>query len=159
MSDMFVGSQLPLYQNVKITRRSAKGKILEERYAKNRVTKLLLFGIARYLVGQFNDSNPDKIYEYIPRYLALGTNIPGSDSASSGVTTLSTVNDTRLLNEITVASTTGRTEPVKRLWIAERNMCKINTKFSDPFIKVSIKTYVHESTFDGMTIGEAGLFS
>jgi len=159
MSDMFVGSQTPLYQNVKICRRSKTGKILEERYSKNRVTKLMLFGIAQFLIGTFNDSNPQKIYEMIPRFLSLGSNTPGPDSASSGVTKQPTVNDTRLLNEIKVSSTTGATEPVKRLWIAERNMLKINTKFSDPFIKVSIKTYVHEAAFDGMSIGEAGLFS
>lgn len=159
MSDMFLGSQAPLYQNVCIRRRNKNGKILEERYAKNRVTRLMLYGIGKFLLGHFNNSSPDKIYEVIPRYLALGTNTPGLDAATAGVTTLSSVNDTRLLNEITQSSTTGTTETVKRIWIAERNMCKLNTKFSDPFIKVSIKTYVSSSHYDGMSIGEAGLFS
>lgn len=159
MSDMFLGSQAPLYQNVRICRRAKSGKILEERYAKNRVTRLMLYGIGKFLLGHFNDSTPDKIYEHIPRYLALGTNTPGLDADSAGVTKLSSVNDTRLLNEITKSSTTGTTETVKRIWIAERNMCKLNTKFSDPFIKVSIKTYVSSTHYDGMSIGEAGLFS
>lgn len=159
MSDMFLGSQTPMYQNVCIRRRNKNGKILEERHAKNRVTRLMLYGIGKFLLGHFNDSTPDKIYEFIPRYLALGTNTPGNDASTAGVSNISTVNDTRLLNEITQASTTGRTEPVKRIWIAERNMCKLNTKFSDPFIKVSIKTYVSSAQYDGMSIGEAGLFS
>lgn len=159
MSDMFLGSQAPLYQNVRICRRSKTGKILEERYAKNRVTRLMLFGIGKFLLGQFNDSTPDKIYEFIPRYLALGTNTPGLDASTAGVSTLSSVEDTRLLNEITKSSTTGTSESVKRIWIAERNMCKLNTKFSDPFIKISIKTYVSSTHYDGMSIGEAGLFS
>lgn len=159
MSDMFLGSQAPLYQNVCIRRRSKTGKILEERHAKNRVTRLMLYGIGKFLLGQFNDSSPDKIYEYIPRYLALGTNTPGEDASTVGVTNISTVNDTRLLNEIKVASTTGASESIKRVWIAERNMCKLNTKFSDPFIKVSIKTYISSNHYDGMSIGEAGLFS
>lgn len=159
MSDMFLGSQAPLYQNVCITRRSKTGKILEQRTAKNRVTRLMLYGIGKFLLGQFNNSSPDKIYEYIPRYLALGTNVPGPDSLNAGVTITSSVNDTRLLNEIKYASTTGATESVKRVWIAERNMCKLNTKFSDPYIKVSIKTYISSNHYDGMSIGEAGLFS
>lgn len=159
MSDMFLGSQAPLYQNVRICRRSKTGKILEERYAKNRVTRLMLYGIGKFLLGHFNDSSTEKIYEFIPRYLALGTNIPGADANSAEVTTISTVNDARLLNEITQSSTTGASESVKRIWIAERNMCKLNTKFSDPFIKISIKTYVSSKQYDGMSIGEAGLFS
>ena len=159
MSDMFLGSQTPMYQNVRICKRSKTGKILEERQAKNRVTRLMLYGIGKFLLGHFNDSTPDKIYEFIPRYLALGTNTPGADADSAGVTTLSNVNDTRLLNEITKSSTVGTSETVKRVWIAERNMCKLNTKFSDPFIKVSIKTYISSTQYDGMSIGEAGLFS
>lgn len=159
MSDMFVGSQAPLYQNVCITRRSKNGKILEQRFAKNRVTRLMLYGLGKFLLGQFNTSSPDKIYEFIPRYLALGTNTPGSDYQTANVSTISSVNDTRLLNEITQTSTIGTSESVKRIWIAERNMCKINTKFSDPFIKVSIKTYISSNHYDNMSIGEAGLFS
>lgn len=159
MSDMFVGSQAPIYQNVCITRRSKNGKILEQRFAKNRVTRLMLYGIGKFLLGQFNDSSPDKMYEFLPRYLALGTNTPGSDYQNVNVSTISSVNDTRLLNEITQSSTLGTSESVKRIWIAERNMCKINTKFSDPFIKVSIKTYVSSNHYDNLSIGEAGLFS
>lgn len=159
MSDMFVGSQAPIYQNVCITRRSKSGKILEQRFAKNRVTRLMLYGIGKFLLGHFNDSTPDKIYEFIPRYLALGTNQPGSDYQTANVSKISSVNDTRLLNEITQSSTIGTSESVKRIWIAERNMCKINTKFSDPSIKISIKTYISSNHYDGMEIGEAGLFS
>ena len=161
MSDMFLGSQAPLYQNVRICRRSKTGKILEERYAKNRVTRLMLYGIGKFLLGQFNDSSPDKIYEFIPRYLALGTNEPGLDAKNSNVSTISSVNDTRLLNEITKSKEhdDGTFETIKRVWIAERNMCKLNTKFSDPFIKVSIKTYISTTEYDNLVIGEAGLFS
>lgn len=157
MSDMFLGSQTPLYQNVCIKRRNKNGKILEERFAKNRITRLMLYGIGKFLLGHFNDSTPDKIYEYIPRYLALGTNTVDASNQYSGVTKSSSVNDTRLLNEIITSSTTGKS--LNRVYIAERNMCKLNTKFTDSFIKVSIKTYISSTDYDGMSIGEAGLFS
>ena len=150
MADMFMGAQAPILQNVYIVKRDKHGKILEQRIAKNRVTKLMLFGIGRFLLGHFNDSTPDKIYEYIPRYLALGTNKPGSDADIAGVSNHSSVNDTRLLNEIRQTSSSGKVEAIKRIWIAERNMCKINTKMSADSIKVSIKTYVSSNTYDGM---------
>lgn len=159
MSDMFVGSQTPMYQNVCIRRRAKSGKIIEERYAKNRITRLMLYGIARFLCGHFNQSSPDKIYEHIPRYLALGTNVPGADASQTDVGITSSVNDTRLLNEIKYATVNGGTEAIKRIWIAERNMCTINTKFSDPFIKVSIQAYINSDAYNGISIGEAGLFS
>ena len=158
MSDMFVGSQAPLYQNVCITKRNKKGKIIEQRFAKNRITKLMLFGLGRFLLGHYNDSTPDKMYEVIPRYLALGTN-ESSGQYDDGVTITPSVDDTRLLNEIKYATTTGATEAIKRIFIAERNICKLNTKFSDPYIKVSIKTYISSSVYNGIKIGEAGLFS
>lgn len=150
MSDMFLGSQAPLYQNVCIRRRNKNGKILEERFAKNRITRLMLYGIGKFLLGQFNDSTPDKIYEFIPRYLALGSNQTTAKNQYSGIGLTPSVNDSALLDEF---------DEFSRIYIAERNMCKLNTKFTDPFIKVSIKTYVSSTDYDGKSIGEAGLFS
>ena len=108
MADMYLGSQAPLYQNVHIRVYNSKtGKISAERDVKNRITKLMLWGIARFLSGEFNDSTPDKIYEYIPRFLAFGSNIPGSDADKTEVTRMVTVNDSRLLNEYTMSSSVG----------------------------------------------------
>lgn len=159
MSDMYLGSQAPLYQNVCITKRSKNGKILDQRFAKNRITRLMLYGIAKFLMGHYNDSTPEKIYEVIPRYLALGTNVPLVGNNSNEITTSSSVNDSRLLNEIKYSSTISGKEKINRIKIVERNMCKINTKFTDPYIKVSIKTFIAEDAYDGFAIGEAGLFS
>ena len=108
---MYLGSQLPLYQNVHIrVFNKNTGEVRIERTCKNRVTRLMLWGIARFLSGEFNDSTPDKIYEYIPRFLALGSNQASADAALSGVTTAVTVNDTRLLNEHKLSTSTGRSE-------------------------------------------------
>lgn len=157
---MYLGSQAPLYQNVRLRCINTKtGKCSVERAAKNRVTRLMLWGISKFLSGEFNDSTPDKIYEYIPRYLALGTNTPGIDAAQSGVSTLVTVNDTRLLNEITEVASTGAKEAVKRISIQSRQHMKTSTRFTDPFVKLSLTMYVSSHQFDGCTIGEAGLFS
>ena len=160
MSDKFLGSQAPLYQNVHIRCiNTDTGKVRLERNSKNRITRLMLWGISKFLAGEFNDSTPDKIYEYIPRYISFGTNIPGSDYATSGVNTSVTVNDTRLLNEITESSSTGETTSVKRIQIQKRQHSKTVTSFTDPFVKLSITMYVSSHQYDGLTIGEAGLFS
>lgn len=160
MSDMYLGSQAPLYQNVKIRVFNQKtGEIRIERSVKNRVTKLMLWGIAQFLSGAFNDSTPDKIYEYIPRYIALGSCIPGPDAQTAGVSTTVTVNDSRLLNEYKYISSNGRSEPVKRISIQSRQHSKLTTSFNDPFVKLSLSTYVSSGMYDGLEIGEAGLFS
>lgn len=160
MADQYLGSQAPMYQNVHIQVRDAKtGKVRLERNAKNRVTKLMLWGIARFLSGEYNDSTPDKIYEVIPRYLALGSNTPKLGEDNISVTTAVSVNDTRLLNEYTVLTSTGASEPVKRISIQGRQHSKMTTHFSDPFVKLSLSTYINSEQFDGVEIGEAGLFS
>lgn len=160
MSDMYLGSQAPMYQNVHIRVRDEKtGRVRLERSAKNRITKLMLWGIARFLSGEFNDSTPDKIYEVIPRYLALGSNKPKLGDNDSSITTAVNVNDTRLLNEYTVLNSTGASEPVKRVNIQGRQHNKVTTHFSDNFIKLSLSTYISSEQFDGVEIGEAGLFS
>lgn len=149
-----------MYQNVTVKCIDIKtGKTRIERTAKNRVTRLMLWGIAKFLAGEFNDSTPDKIYEYIPRYLSFGSNKASTLNATNAVNTTVTVNDTRLLNEYTYHTVSGATEPVKRVNIEGRQHNKTRTNFSDAFVKLSLNTYVSSSKYDGMEIGEAGLFS
>lgn len=159
MSDMYLGSQAPLYQNVRIRCINAKtGKTRIERTAKNRITRLMLWGMSRFLAGEFNDSTPDMIYEYIPRFIGLGSNIPSADKAASVGTTV-TVNDTCLLNEYTSQTSGGNLEKVSRINIQGRRHNKTLTRFSDDYIKLSFSMYVNSSQFDNLQIAEAGLFS
>lgn len=146
-------SQSNMAVNVSIRRRDKRtGKVLEARYAKNRVTKLALLGIVRFINGEFNQSAPDSMYEYIPRYLALGTNTPGS--LNPGVTTNVTVNDAKLLDEITMDNGDSA-----RIWIAGREHSKVESRASDPYVKLTINCYIQSNTFDGENICEAGLFT
>ena len=64
-----------------------------------------------FLNGEFNKSNPQATYyDWIPRYLALGTNLAEYDSGT-GVTSIVDINDAKLLNEIS-----------PRLALPERNI-------------------------------------
>lgn len=122
------------------------GEIKIHRRGHNRCLKLQLMGIAKFLNGEFNKTNPQKTYyDWIPRYLAFGTNIAAYDSGT-GVTTLVDINDTKLLNEIG-----------PRLALTERNT--IINKSTQSFVQLVINTYVPEEMYNGQTFREAGLFS
>lgn len=122
------------------------GEIKIHRRGHNRCLKLQLMGLAKFLNGEFNKSNPQATYyDWIPRYLALGTNLAEYDSGT-GVTSIVDINDAKLLNEIS-----------PRLALPERNI--IINKSTQSYVQLVINTYVPEEMFNGQTIREAGLFS
>ena len=122
------------------------GEIKIHRRGHNRCLKLQLMGIAKFLNGEYNKSNPQATYyDWIPRYLALGTNIAAYDSGT-GVTSVVDINDVKLLNEIS-----------PRLALPERNI--IINKSTQAYVQLVINTYIPEELYNGQTIREAGLFS
>ena len=112
----------------------------------NRVLKFALYGLIRFINGEFNTSTPLQIQDYIPRYLALGSNI-ATGTNSGGVTSEVTVNDTRLLSELN--------HPRTRL--TQRNI--ITNRYNDPYIKLTIKHYIPVTAYVGESLAEAGLFT
>lgn len=143
--DMLCFSQIAPQFNVRIRRRDAKtGRIIEERKGKNRVTKLCLMGIIRMFNGEFNNTTPEDINDYIPKYLALGSNRAGA--INPGVTSEVTVNDSKLLDEIS-----------PRILLTQKNI--VENRLTNPFIKLTIKVFIPVDMFVGETIGEAGLFA
>lgn len=130
--------------NVRIIRRTANGRELDRREGKNRVTKLALMGIIRMINGEFTNKTPEDIDNYVPHYLALGSN--AGDNINPGVTSAVTVNDSRLLHEIS-----------PRIKLTQRNI--IENRETNPFIKLTIRVFIPVDQFVGETIGEAGLFT
>lgn len=132
--------------NVHIIKRDAKtGKIITERKGHNRCLRLQLMGITKWLNGDFNNTQPFLYhYNWIPRYLGLGTNTATADSPK-GITSEVSINDTRLLNEIS-----------PRLKLPETN--KIINKSTQNYIQLVINTYLPKDQYNGYTIAEAGLF-
>ena len=133
--------------NVRITKRDKHtGKILEKREGHNRCLRMQLMGIVKWLNGEFNDTQPYLLhYQWIPRYLGLGTNI-ASGAVPPGISTEVSISDTRLLHEIS-----------PRIKLPERN--KIINRSTQNFIQLVIVTYLPEDQFVGESLGEAGLFS
>lgn len=136
--------------NVRLTKRDVTtGKILHNVEGHNRVTKMAVMGLIRFINGEFNDTTPLTILNYIPRYLALGTNTAGT--INPGVTTEVTVNDSKLLSEIT--NNVG--EPM-RIRLTQRN---IENRYTNPYITLTIRCFIPVDQFVGEVLGEAGLFT
>lgn len=133
--------------NVKITKRHKDtGRVLETREAHNRCLKMTLMGIAKYLNGEYNETQPQlTYYDWIPRYLGVGTNLAAYDSGS-GVTTTVSINDTKLLDEIS-----------PRIKLPDRHT--IVNKSSQSYVQLIISTYLPEEYYNDQTLREAGLFS
>ena len=133
--------------NVRITKRDKlTGKILEERKGHNRCLKMQLMGIVKWLNGEFNPTQSYLVhYDWIPRYLAVGTNTATS-TTPPGITSEVTINDTRLLSELS-----------PRLKLPERN--KIINRSTQNYIQLVISTYLPEELYVNEAIAEAGLFS
>lgn len=133
--------------NVKVNKRDkTTGRIIETREGHNQCLRTQLIGIAKFLNGDFNPTAPHlQYYDWIPRYLAVGTNI-GSSSAPSSITSNVDINDTRLLSEIS-----------PRIKLNDRQT--IINRSHQRFVQVLISTYLPESYYNGYDIAEAGLFS
>ena len=122
------------------------GEVKIHRRGHNRCLKLQLMGIAKFLNGEYNKTNPQATYyDWIPRYLALGTNLAAYDSGTS-VTSVVDINDTRLLNEIS-----------PRIALTERN--QIINRSTQAYTQLIINTFIPKDMYNGRTIREAGLFS
>lgn len=141
--------------NVQVTKKDKKtGRILQQEKGHNRCLKQTLLGIAKYLNGEFNPSQPLSEqnnpsyrleWDWIPSYLGVGTNIIGTTPVA-GITSEVNVNDTRLLNEIS-----------PRVPLPERN--KLIARAEQSFVQLIINTYLPDEYYVGETIREAGLFA
>lgn len=141
--------------NVCITKRDKKtGRILQQERGHNRCLKQTLLGIAKYLNGEFNPTQPlvnaeNPSYrledDWIPSYLGIGTNI-GNYSSTAGVTNVVSVNDTKLLAEIS-----------PRMRLPERN--KLIARNEQSYVQLVINTYLPDELYVGERIAECGLFA
>lgn len=132
--------------NVRVTKRNKNtGAVQLVREGHNRCLKQQLMGIVKWLNGEFNESSYLVGWDWVPRYLAIGTNT-ATAGTPPGITTEVSINDTRLLNEIS-----------PRMKLPERN--KVVNRASQSYVQLIINTYLPEGVYTNETVGEAGLFS
>lgn len=141
--------------NVVVTKRDKRtGRVLQQERGHNRCLKQTLMGIAKYLNGEFNPTQPlnnaqNISYrledDWIPSWLGVGTNI-SNYSTTAGVTNTVSVNDTKLLAEIS-----------PRMRLPERN--KIVSRNEQAYVQLVINTYLPDELYIGERIAECGLFA
>ena len=142
--NVLMNSSTNMNINVRLAMRDINtGEILHTVEGHNRVTKMAVMGLIRFCNGEFNDTTPLRILNYIPRYLALGSNIAGT--INPGVSAEVTINDSKLLSEIS-----------PRIKLTQRN---IENRYTNPYAKLIMKVFVPVDQFIGERIGEAGLFT
>ena len=142
--------------NVHIQARNVEtGEITYDIEKHNRVMKSSLYSLARVINGEFctadnitiNNNRRFQLYNYIPRYIALGSNVaPAGKPNNTNVSTEVTINDSCLLNEFNYP----------RMKLTQKNL--IEDRYNAPYIKLTIKHYVPVTAFVGEEIAEAGLF-
>lgn len=139
--------QFGMRNNVRVRVFDKDNHIVSEQYRSNMCTKLALMGIIKFINGEFNESMPNLMSQleyYRPRYLAVGTN--QATVINEGVTTIVNVNDSKLLTEIP-----------PRIRLTQRNI--IESRYTDPFMKLTIRCLIPTTYYNGETIREVGLFS
>lgn len=166
-NDCLNNSQMTIGYNVRIDQRDAiTNKLLKRVEGKNTVTKLALMGIIRLFNGQFVGDSIIDSNNYVPRYLALGTNgryqegniIPTISNNSSSVGVQVNANDSSLYQEIDES----------RIKLTQTNVVENNLNTN--YVKLRIKCFIpaekyngtyNESTgeYSGTIIEEAGLFT
>lgn len=142
--------------NVHILHKSLSGQLLNERTIKNMVLKEYgLYSYIRFILGSFKNGNlSSDADQYIPKYLALGSNQPPLTGAV-GTTTAVNVTDTSLYHEINDTAITGETK--NRINLNRANYVEDNQ--GEPYLKVQFEAYVPEDRFVNETIGEAALMT
>lgn len=143
--------------NVRIIHKSTDGAIIRDTAVKNRVLKEYgLYSYARFIIGSFNNGALWDYKQYVPKYLAVGTNkapltgAPGTDTAVK-------VTDLSLYHEIEDTDTTG--EPIKdnRIKVSRANYIEDND--DEPFVKIQFEAYIPEDRFVNCEIGEMALMT
>lgn len=144
-------TQVFAFSNVHLKLYNKKNhRLIKELHKKNTITKYTLNGIASMLKGEFNDTNYIQINRYVPKYLALGTNMPTGDTTIT-VKNYVTVNDDSLYGEILKNDKPNRV----RLEQAKR----VDNISTNEFVKIRFKTLVMAGMVSYNTIiQELGLF-
>lgn len=143
--------------NVKIIRKSSDGTLINETAVKNRVLKEYgLYSYCRFLLGSFNNGSIWDYKQYVPKYLAVGTNdlpltgAPGTDTAVK-------VTDISLFHEIDDCAVTGEPIENNRIKLSRANFISDNEE--DPYLKIQYEAYIPEDRFVGCEIGEMALMT
>lgn len=141
--------------NVRIIQKSTDGSIIKDTSVKNMVLKQYgLYSYVRFILGSFQNGNIYDKQQYVPKYLAVGSNqapltgAPGTDTAVQ-------ITDISLYHEINDDGVTG--EDNNRIKLNRANY--IEDDISQPNLTIQYEAYIPEDRFVNQTIGELALMT
>ena len=150
-------SRLVFPVNVNIYHKSTDGRRLHETSVKNMCLKEYgLYSYVRWLIGSFhNDSLVDN-GQYVPQYLAVGSNTAPLNGAPNTDTAVK-ITDVSLFHELDDTSVTG--EPASKNRIPLNRANYIEDVENQNWLKVQYEAYIPEDRFVNETIGELALMT
>lgn len=141
--------------NVTIIQKSTDGRLLNKYDIKNRVLKTFgLYSYCRFIIGDFYNNNLLDEGQYIPKYLAVGSN-SGELNGAPGTETTVKITDVSLYHELTDDTAVG--EDNQRIKLNRANYVEDNA--DEPYLKIQYEAYIPEDRFVNQTIGELGLMT
>lgn len=150
-------SRLIFPVNVQIYHKSTDGQILNHSAVKNMVLKEYgLYSYVRWLIGSFHNGALEDNGQFVPQYLAVGSNqaplngAPGTDTAVK-------ITDISLFHELDDSAVTG--EPQNRVRIPLNRANYIEDVEDQNWLKVQYEAYIPENRFVNETIGEFALMT
>lgn len=143
--------------NVKILRKNSDGTIIHETAVKNRVLREYgLYSYVRFILGSFNNNAIWDFKQYVPKYLAVGSN-KAPLTGAPGTETAVKVSDLSLFHEIDDCAVTG--EPIEKNRIKLNRGNFVSDNEEEPFLKVQYEAYIPEDRFVDCEIGELALMT
>lgn len=143
--------------NVRILQKAANGNLLTDLAIKNRVLRDYgVYSYIRFLLGSFDNGSIWDKQQYVPKYLAVGSNQQPLTGAP-GTDTVVKFTDTSLFHELDDSAVTGELPENNRIKLNRGNYVEDNTE--DGYIKIQYEAYIPEDRFVGETIGELALMT
>ena len=143
--------------NVNIYHKTTDGRLLNHSSVKNRVLKEWgLYSYVRWLLGSFHNGMLVDNGQFVPKYLAVGTNAapltgaPGTDTAVK-------ITDISLFHELDDSSATG--EPTEKHRIKLNRGNYVEDEEQSDWLKIQYEAYIPEDRYVNETIGEMALMT
>lgn len=143
--------------NVSILRKTTSGKLLGATTAKNMILKEYgLYSYIRFLLGSFSNGSIWDYKQYVPKYLAVGSN-SGELTGAPGTKTTVKITDTSLYHELDDSEETH--EPIENNRIKLNRANYIEDSAEQNYLKIQYEAYIPENRFVGQQIGELALMT
>lgn len=149
------GLMFPTNVNIRVLR--TDGTMVRETAVKNRVLREYgIYSYIRFILGSFNNDSLWDYKQYVPKYLAVGSNVAPLTGAP-GTETAVKFTDISLFHEIDDTSVTG--EPIENNRIKLNRANYVSDSDEDDYLKVQYEAYIPENRFVGHEIGELALMT